>query len=81
MRCPYSILSALAVAIAASTVFADDGLRLITIDHHVRVKSTAPGFHGQDAQIYVREVVLAGRNLDDGVVPRRTRPVVLCLRH
>jgi hypothetical protein len=58
MRRTLFVLSALAVA--TSTAFADDGLRLITMDHHVRVKSTAPGFHGQDAQIYVREVVLAG---------------------
>jgi pimeloyl-ACP methyl ester carboxylesterase len=30
------------------------------MNHYVRVKSTAPGFAGQDAQIYVREVALAG---------------------
>ena len=50
----------------ATTAFSDDGARLISLDHHVRVKSTAPGFSNQDAQIYVREVVLAGTVLRGG---------------
>src|SRR5438874_2093168 len=33
---------------------------LVTVDHYVRVKSTAPAFAGRDALIYVREVALAG---------------------
>ena len=66
MRRMLFVLSFVAVACAASTTSGDDGLRLITMDHHVRVKSTAPGFHGQDAQLYVREVVLAGTVLRGG---------------
>ena len=54
------------VLMIASTAFSDDGARLISLDHHVRVKSTAPGFSNQDAQIYVREVVLAGTVLRGG---------------
>src|SRR5258708_29754737 len=34
---------------------ADDGERLLTIDHYVRTKSTVPAITGQPAQIYVRE--------------------------
>ena len=39
---------------------ADDSGRLLTIDHFVRVKSTVPAIAGQQAQVYVRERVLAG---------------------
>jgi pimeloyl-ACP methyl ester carboxylesterase len=42
---------------------ADDGGRLLTIDHYVRVKSTVPAIAGQDVPIYVRERVLAGAAL------------------
>jgi pimeloyl-ACP methyl ester carboxylesterase len=43
--------------------FGDDSDRLLTIDHFVRVKSTAPSMAGQTAQIYVRERVRAGSAL------------------
>ena len=49
----------LAAAFAAS-MSADDSGRLLTIDHFVRVKSTVPAIAGQQAQVYVRERVLAG---------------------
>src|SRR3989442_4011883 len=39
---------------------ADDGGRLLTIDHFVKVRSTVPAIAGQTAQIYVRERVQAG---------------------
>lgn len=39
---------------------ADDGQRLLTIDHYVRVASKVPSLAGQLAQIYVRERVSAG---------------------
>src|SRR6516162_125496 len=55
-------LCALALALAASLA-ADDGRRLLTIDHYVRVQSTAPAIAGQPAQIYVRERVQAGTAL------------------
>jgi hypothetical protein len=38
----------------------DDGQRLLTIDHYVRVTSKVPAISGQLAQIYVRERVSAG---------------------
>jgi len=53
------LLSSFALLIAACATIGDGESRLVTVDHNVRVKSTAPGFAGQDAQIYVREVVLA----------------------
>ena len=40
--------------------FADDGGRLLRVDHYVRVRSTVPAIAGQITQVYVREVVLAG---------------------
>jgi pimeloyl-ACP methyl ester carboxylesterase len=49
-------LAMLLVAGAASgPAAADDGERLLTIDHYVRTKSTVPAIAGQPAQIYVRE--------------------------
>jgi len=44
---------------AACASIGDGGSRVVTVDHYVRVKSTAPAIAGQDAQIYVRELVLA----------------------
>ncbi len=43
----------------ASVVFAEDGGRLLRIDHYVQVHSTVPAISGQSTQIYVREVVEA----------------------
>lgn len=63
MRRHFPVLCLLAPLIGASAAFGDDGSRLVTLDHYVRVKSTAPAIAGQDAQIYVREVVLAGTAL------------------
>src|SRR5581483_4075348 len=54
------------VACAAACVVslgADDGPRLLSIDHYVRVQSTAPAIAGQPAQIFVRERVRAGTAL------------------
>ena len=55
----YSYLIVLLALAAPAPASADDGGRLLTIDHYVHVKSTAPAIMGQDAQIYVREKVLA----------------------
>ena len=48
------------VLLLVSATRADDGERLLTIDHYVPVKSTVPAIAGQVAQIYVRERVQAG---------------------
>lgn len=48
---------------------AQDGESLLSVDHYVRVKSTAPGMVGQTAQIYVREVVLPGTALRGRAAP------------
>jgi pimeloyl-ACP methyl ester carboxylesterase len=45
---------------------ADDGGRLLSVDHFVKVTSTVPAIAGQPAQIYVRERVLAGTALRGG---------------
>lgn len=60
MRRYFWLLCPLAPLMAACATTGDGGSRLVTVDHYVRVKSTAPAIAGQDAQIYVREVVLAG---------------------
>ena len=57
------VLGALVLILAASSGFGQDGVGLLSLDHYVRVKSTAPDIAGQTAQIYVREVVLPGTAL------------------
>ncbi|HZF19862.1 MAG TPA: alpha/beta fold hydrolase [Burkholderiales bacterium] len=61
MRAHFSLWGPLVLLVAACATTGDDGGRLVTFDHHVRVKSTAPAIAGQEAQIYVREVVRADR--------------------
>ena len=55
----------------ALSVLAQDVTR---VDHYVKVKSMAPAMTGQTAQVYVREVVLAGMALRG---PAREDRVVL----
>src|ERR1041384_5835394 len=43
--------------LAAPALFGEDSGRLLSLDHYVRVHSTAPVMDGRDAEIYVREVV------------------------
>jgi hypothetical protein len=43
---------------------ADDGDQLLTVDHYVSVRSTAPSMYGQIAQIYVRERLRADTALE-----------------
>lgn len=54
------IVLALLVLGGASPGAQDDGQRLLTVDHYVRVASKVPSLAGQLAQIYVRERVAAG---------------------
>jgi pimeloyl-ACP methyl ester carboxylesterase len=54
------LVCAFGLAAAGSAALADDSGRLVSVDHYVRVKSTAPSMAGQFAQIYVREVAVAG---------------------
>jgi len=72
-----SFVLAMAVGIVvgqplALPAHADDGERLLRIDHYVSVKSTVPAIAGQIAEIHVREVVRAGTGLRN-----ETNPVVL----
>ena len=45
---------------SAASLFADDGQKILRLDHYVRVKSAVPAISGQMSAIYVREVVRAG---------------------
>ena len=63
LRCSAVLFACL----ATQFLFADDGAKLVRIDHYVGVRSTVPAIEGQTAQIYVREVVLAGTALRDAV--------------
>jgi pimeloyl-ACP methyl ester carboxylesterase len=65
------LLTVLFVPLLASVTYSDDGERLLTIDHYVRVKSTVPAIAGQIAQIYVRERVQAGTALRTPVASDR----------
>lgn len=49
----------------------DDAGQLLTIDHYVAVRSTAPAMAGQPAQIYVRERLRAGTVLRGTSVAER----------
>src|SRR5580692_9006926 len=57
------LLAALSVALSA---IADDGGRLLRLDHYVEVHSAVPAIAGQTTQIYVREVVEAATVLRGG---------------
>lgn len=46
---------------------AQEGERLLRVDHYVRVRSTVPAIAGQTAQIFVREVVRPGVALRSAV--------------
>ncbi|HZM62696.1 MAG TPA: alpha/beta fold hydrolase [Vicinamibacterales bacterium] len=59
------------VSLFAAPLAADDSARLLTIDHFVRTKSTAPSMAGQPSQLYVRERVMAGIVARGTVVPDR----------
>jgi len=61
------MLWAATLLLSAATAYSDDSNRLITLDHYVRVKSTAPAMAGQDAELYVREIVRPGTSLRAGV--------------
>lgn len=56
-------IALIALLLPAATLFADDGQRIVTIDHYVQVKSTVPAIAGQSTEIYVREIVQAGMAL------------------
>src|SRR5436190_7493541 len=67
------LLRLILLLLVAPMIFAEDGDQLLTIDHHVRVKSTVPAIAGQMTQIYVRErakasTPLRNANLADRVV-------------
>ena len=66
-----TLLAAVIIVGGLVSLRGDDGDRLLTIDHYLRVKSTVPGIAGQQAQLYVRERVVAGSALRGAVSPER----------
>src|SRR6187455_716173 len=65
-------IAAVCIVVGSLTLLrGDDGDRLLTIDHYVRVKSTVPAIAGQPAQLYVRERVVAGSALRGAISPDR----------
>jgi pimeloyl-ACP methyl ester carboxylesterase len=58
-----TIYLSVAALFPAQMLLADDGERLLSVDHYVRVNSTAPAMGGRTAQVYAREVVLASTGL------------------
>lgn len=54
-----TIILGSAISLLAACASTSDDRSLKRVDHYVRVKSTAPAIAGQEAQIYVREVVRA----------------------
>jgi pimeloyl-ACP methyl ester carboxylesterase len=56
----------LAILSVALPLTADDGARLLRLDHYVQVRSAVPAIAGQSTQIYVREVVEAATVLRGG---------------
>jgi pimeloyl-ACP methyl ester carboxylesterase len=71
MKPAASLLLFLVASLAVPAALADDGQRLLRMDHYVPVRSAVPAMDGQTAAIYVREVVQGG-TLRSG-----TSPVVL----
>jgi pimeloyl-ACP methyl ester carboxylesterase len=65
------VMTLLTSALVAAQPGRDDGQRLLSIDHYVRVKSTVPSIAGQIAHLYVRERVLAGSALRGSPAPDR----------
>jgi pimeloyl-ACP methyl ester carboxylesterase len=59
LNCAALIALALAITMGVP-VSGDDSEMLLTIDHHVALRSTVPAIAGQPAQLYVRERVKAG---------------------
>jgi pimeloyl-ACP methyl ester carboxylesterase len=66
---PASLAAAFFITACASPTPNAHGV--VRTEHQIRVTSTAPGFAGQQAQIYLREVAPAS------AAPRGARPVVL----
>jgi len=68
-----ALLTITGILAVAGLFLGEDGRRVLTIDHYVKVRSTVPAITGQTTQIYVRERVEAGTALravsvDDRVV-------------
>ena len=59
------VVAAGCASLPAASSLGNDSAQLLSVDHYVRVRSTAPSMNGQSAQLYVRERV-EGRGLLHG---------------
>ena len=66
-----TLLGAALLTVSLAAVSPDDSDQILTIDHFVRVKSSAPSMNGQFANLYVRERVKAGTALRGGPLASR----------
>ena len=62
MRQNFFLLCALAMLLSACATTGEDRAGIVTVNHYVRVTSTAPSISGQDAVLYVREVAPAAHS-------------------
>ena len=60
-----SACASMSSSLGGAAASSGDSSQLLSIDHYVRVKSTAPSMNGQVAQVYVRERVVS-RNIQRG---------------
>ncbi|MEO8137602.1 MAG: alpha/beta fold hydrolase, partial [Betaproteobacteria bacterium] len=60
MRCKSAVSIFMMCLVAGCATPGNDRSRLVTTEHYVQVKSTAPGHNGKDAKLYVREVMPEG---------------------
>ncbi len=60
-----SACASMSPSLGGASASGSDSSQLLSIDHYVRVKSTAPSMNGQVAQVYVRERVVS-RNIQRG---------------
>jgi len=65
------LLFVLSTFFLVSPLPADDGARLLSLDHYVRVRSSVPAIAGQTTQIYVQEVARAASVLREGTLADR----------
>jgi pimeloyl-ACP methyl ester carboxylesterase len=68
------VLHTAAIFVVACAIPVTEPSRLTSVDHSVRVKSTAPSISGQDAQLYVREVSMSGAA--NNAIPASSRVVL-----
>jgi len=60
MRLTATLAGIIAIAVPVMSAQKDGGRKILSVDHHVKVKSIVPAMAGQTADIYVRERIADG---------------------